>query len=399
MASTPTRLFKSTVVATAIGVGLSSAYRPAQAASFNSGLVQCSTVTIPAAPPGCAASPDKLGHGGVSINNVGDLSVSVAGAPTNKAYNVAFVLADASSNSGLGSFMTDNHGNGHLRKQGAFPFGKAGAGYVIVTDNGGTQFISGLAASTSGLASGPDFEPGLVKCADVSIPGAIKTCGTDPLSGGFVEVESDSGDVTIKISGAAPNTTYSATLVGANGVTATSIGNPSSTDKHGTAVIVKQGAFAGAVIAGTVVLQNAGTPEFLSGFKVNQHPASPTVSQGSFVRCVELTDPLGSNCGTDPLDGGRYNVQANGKLSVELIGAAPSTNYEVFFRPLNGLNTSDEDTALLLPTDKNGNVHANTVVFKSSTTASGNFVVKQKGTNMQQSASEPYQFVAGFVVR
>lgn len=88
---------------------------------------------------------------------------------------------------------------------------------------------------------------------------------------------------------------------------------------------------------------------------------------------------------------GAYEVNAAGQLTVRVTGAEPSTNYEIYFRPLN--NSGDIDTGIALPTDSKGNdVAGPKGYFAADTVAAGTFVVKESG------ADQPDQFVAGFQV-
>lgn len=386
--------FKALFAIVATAVALSAARGSAGAAGYNAGLLRCSLVSQPAAITGCGTDPLKGGR--VSINNVGDVTVDIDGALTNTTYSVAFVAFDGSASTPLGTAMTNARGNATLRKPQFFPFGTVGAGNVVVSNGGTVEFVSGAAISTDELPSGPSFAPSLVRCADVTVPAKIASCGTDPLKNGSADLEEDSADLTIRISGAAAKTIYTATLLAQNGASAT-LGSLAATNMQGNgAFLVIHPAFSGGVgVSGTFVISKAGTREYLSGFKVTSHPSSPDVSHANLVRCADVTIPVlaAASCGTDPLDHGNYEVDANGKLSVSLHGAAPRTNYEVFFRPLN--NSGDQDTALLVATgdDGNGNAHAAVAFLTSGSVAAGTFVVKhQTGTN------PPDQFVAGFKI-
>ncbi len=152
-----------------------------------------------------------------------------------------------------------------------------------------------------------------------------------------------------------------------------------------------------ASVSGTVEVLNAGTLEFVSGFKVTEHPASPMVTSGDLVRCSEVTNPslIPSGCGSDPLDtGSSYSVDASGKLTVSLQGASPSTNYEVFFRPID--DSGDQDTGLELPTGTAGNDSGSVSFFPSGSISAGDIVVKEVPSNGE---AEPVQFIGGFAVK
>jgi hypothetical protein len=105
-----------------------------------------------------------------------------------------------------------------------------------------------------------------------------------------------------------------------------------------------------------------------------------------------VTDPILANCGSDPLDEGFYDVNAAGAVNVKLSGANPSTNYELFFRPLD--NSGDVDTNIAIPTDALGNAETGPKSFSSfskGTIASGTFVVKHQSDSFDQ-------FVAGYEI-
>jgi hypothetical protein len=101
----------------------------------------------------------------------------------------------------------------------------------------------------------------------------------------------------------------------------------------------------------------------------------PSVSGSNLVPCGSVTDPILPNCGSDPLDHGSYQVNAVGDVDVKLVGASPSTNYELFFRPLD--NSGDVDTMIAVPTNTFGDADTGMKpFFKANTVASGTFVVK-----------------------
>ena len=110
---------------------------------------------------------------------------------------------------------------------------------------------------------------------------------------------------------------------------------------------------AGTIGSGSIVLQSGGLNEFVSGFKVDQKFVPPAVSASSLVACGSVTDPDDLTCGSDPLDAGFYEVNAGGQISVGLKGAEPSTNYEVYFRPLD--NSPDVDTSIASIDQRLGN--------------------------------------------
>src|SRR5579875_2525950 len=370
-----------------IGTAMSALGGQAYADSFSAPLVQCTAVTSPAALTNCAGTQDPLRNGGVTI--------IVNGAATDTTYAVSLVSNDGTQTTSIGNLTTGPRGNGALRKDAFFKFGTVGAGNVVLTSGAGPnneEFVTGVSVSANGLESARDFDPSLVRCTDVTAPGTLSNCGSDSLSSGRVDVENTDGAMSIHISGARPNTTYNAIFRGPSGASVT-LGSVGPTNKAGNATQVFSNAFAsGTIASGEVVLQSGGTDEFVSGFKVKQHFVRPDVAVSNLVACGEVSNPSGLTCGTDPLDAGDYQVNAAGAIIVNLKGAAPTTNYEVWFRPLD--NSGDVDTGIAVPTDKNGNAHVGPKpYFTANSVDSGTLVIKQKGSN------QPDEFVAGFKTR
>ncbi|HEV2170821.1 MAG TPA: hypothetical protein VGR40_07730 [Candidatus Binatus sp.] len=361
----------------------------ALADTFNAPLVQCKAVAPALA--NCASSEDSLKRGGATINDQGDVTVTVVGAANNATYAVALVSNDGTQTTSIGSLNTDNHGDGAFRKDAFFKFGTVGAGNVTLSSGGGVQFISGILISTNGLESGRDFQPALVRCTDVVAPGALSNCGSDSLTRGSVDVENADGALSIRLLGARVSTSYSAILRAPNGTT-TSLGT-FGTDKAGNGKLIVTGAFAPSTIAtGAIVVQNGSTDEFDSGFKVNEKFVAPRVAQSTLVPCSNVTVPDDLVCGSDPLIGGFYRIAANGQIAITLIGANPSTNYEAWFRPNDG-SGMDIDTGISISTDANGNARIKgKKFFNPNTIASGAIVIKQQGTN------QPDEFDAGYEV-
>jgi hypothetical protein len=392
-----TRKTKLVAALTAAMLVLFAGLGAALAEPFSAALLQCSAVTLPTVVPGCAAKNDPLTDGSTSLDDVGTFTLSVTGALTDTSYTVTYEAIDGSSPPlSIGQFMTGPKGDGSLRKAGLEKFGTSGAGIVVVSSTsppasgGAVQFVSGLGVSPTGLRTGSDLESAIVQCSAVTVPGKLSKCGTDPLKSGHVVIDNNLGDLTIRISGAAAKATYTAALVAPNGITSP-LPTLGPTPGTTTGYFVVQGAeFPKSTnLSGTVEIFNAGTLEFVSAFNVDAHPVSPIVSASNLVRCKDVTEPTGLDCGDDKLTAGSYQVDTAGKLTVQLTGAEVSTNYEVYLRPLD--DSGDIDTGLALPTDKNGNQKASTTTFLTSTEVdSGTFVVKELGTN------EPDQYVIGF---
>jgi hypothetical protein len=374
----------------AVPLALCMAAGLARAQTFTAQFVPCNSVTVPAALT-CAATQDPIKSGGATISAMGDVTATVYGAANNTTYTVLLVSGDGTQTTTIGSLMTDAHGNGALRKDAFYKFGTVGAGNVELTSSGGEEFVTGLAVSSNGLTTGRDFEPGLVRCTDVTVPGALSSCGSDPLSTGHVNVENPDGAVAIRIYGARPNTTYTAIFVSPSGGTPLTIGTFPETNKRGNASLIVSSEFAaGTIASGVIEIQSSGTTEFETGFKVDEKFIPPAAAVSNLVQCGTVTNPDDLVCGGDTLDSGGYEVSATGQITVTLKGTPPSTNYEVYFRPID--NSGDVDTGLEVSTNTLGNGSGSKKYFTPDTINSGTLVVKETG------AGQPDQFVAGFAV-
>ncbi len=358
----------------------------ARADTFDAPLIQCKSVATPAALTTCASAQDPLKRGGATINDQGDVTVIVIGAATNTTYTVSLVSNDGTQTTSIGSLKTGVAGDGAFRKDAFFKFGTVGAGNVVLSSGAGEQFVTGLLISSNGLESARDFQPALVRCTDVTVPGTLSNCGSDSLTRGRVDIENADGALSIHVTGARPSTSYTAILRSPGGTT-TSLGAVGPTDKAGNGMLIVTAALAPNTIgSGEIVLQNGTTDEFVSGFRVDQKFVRPAVSASNLVPCGSVTDPILANCGSDPLDRGAYEVNAAGDVNVRLAGATPSTNYELFFRPLD--NSGDVDTGIAVPTNALGNAETGLKkFFMPNTVASGTFVVKSGTLD---------EFVAGY---
>jgi hypothetical protein len=364
----------------------------ARAQTFDEPLEQCKLVTTPAALMTCASVQDPLNAGGATINDQGDVTATVFGAATNTTYAVNFVSNDGTQTTSIGNLKTDASGNGAIRKEAFFKFGTVGAGNVVLTSGGNEEFVTGLTVSNNGLESRRDSQPGLVRCTDVIVPGPLSNCGSDPLATGRVDIEEADGALLIRVSGARPSTSYTAILLSRTGASIP-LGTVGPTNKAGGATMVVDSEFAaGTIGSGEIVLQSSSTNEFVSGFKVDQKFVSPKVSSSTLEQCGSVTYPGAiENCGSDPLNDGIYKVEAGGQVSVTLNGANPSTNYELWFRPLD--NSGDVDTGIEIPTDTLGNARTGAKsFFPKSVVAAGTFVVKNP------SEGDLDQFVAGYEI-
>lgn len=378
------------------GLAICAVAGAASAQGFSAPLDQCTAVTAPAALTNCAAVQDPLSGGGASISDQGDVTVTVIGAAPNTTYTVSLVSGDGTQSIAIGDLKTGSKGNGALRKDAFFKFGTVGAGNIVLSSSGSApneEFVTGLSISNNAFVSGRDYQPALVRCTDVVTPGTLSNCGSDSLSSGHVDVENDDGALAIHVSGARPSTSYTALFVSPSGGIPTALGTIGPTNKKGNATLTVPTEFVpGTIGSGWVEVENsASTDEFVSGFKVDEKFVSPEVSTSNLVPCDSVTDPSDLVCGDDSLDSGHYDVDKAGNISVTLKGAGPSTNYEVYFRPLD--DSGDVDTGLEVPTNANGNAVASKKnVFAADTVASGTLVLKHTGSD------QPDQFVAGFEV-
>jgi hypothetical protein len=374
------------VLAAAVAAVVLAVMQSPARAEFAAPLLQCSAVAQPAHLTNCGTDP--FVRGSVRIDDAGHMEVAVVGAAANATYAIQFRSPDGShSTPVLDSLNTNASGNGHISKDKEFAMGQAGAGIVVLSRTGEDQFVSGFGVQQPG----PDFRGSLVKCGDVNVPAALAPCGGDPLKSGSFDLESDDGDLTINLRGAAANQMYAAVIRAASGTQLT-LGSV-STNSKGNGTLTENPAITSATVgSGTLVLTRNGSDEYLGGFKVTRTPGPRAASKSSLVRCIEVNlGPALPNCGTDPLDHGSAMIDQSGKASFELSGAAPMTTYELFFRPLDGSAASDMDTNVQLKTDPNGNGHAaGSFGAASGKTGSGSFVVKGGGFD---------QFVPGFTIK
>ncbi|HZC46730.1 MAG TPA: hypothetical protein VE243_09645, partial [Candidatus Acidoferrum sp.] len=207
----------------------------------------------------------------------------------------------------------------------------------------------------SGLARAETFDAPLNLCKAVTTPAALTTCAAtqDPLKRGGATIN-DQGDVTVIVIGASTNATYAIALVSNDGTQTTSIGNL-TTGPQGDGALHKSAFFKfGTVGAGNVVLSRSGE-QFVTGLLISSNGLeSGRDFQPALVRCTDVTAPGPlSGCGSDSLSRGRVDVEnADGALSIHVVGARPSTSYTALLRSPSGATTS---LGTLGPTDKAGN--------------------------------------------
>ena len=361
-------------------------------AGFNAPLIECSQFSVPPSLPSCGSDP--LTRGVVSISDDGDLDLVLVGAGASETYSVIYFSTDGSQSTTITSALkTDTKGRGELQKKVAFPLGKAGVGTIVIRRDENNEYLSGIHVATAHEPAGPDYHARLTRCNQINVPGALATCGSDPLKDGHVDVDSSDGDLTLSITGAAANASYALVLRAFSGTDAMTFG-PFGTNAKGNGVFNATAELGppGSSSAGVFVLQRNGLDQALGGFRVTQKPPPKPASTSGLVRCLDVNDPGAlDNCGTDPLISGSATVNAKGNLAVSLNGAAPDTVYKVLFRPLNSDSTGDVDTTIAITTDDNGDGKGSNSSFApSGKVGAGNFVIDSGGFD---------QFVTGFSVR
>ncbi len=385
---------KSRWMSAAFGLGAAMWMLPSSAfAYFSAPLVECQAVTLPVALSGCGTDP--MTSGSASIDDEGDLDIALSGAAASATYTVALVGPGGSF--ALPDLKTGPEGNGVLTKPVFFSLGKIGAGNIVLSRDSSTQFVTGIAIEQSGgNHSRDDFRPELVSCSAVNVGTAVTGCGSDAFKNGQVSVDSVDGDVNVQVEGAAASVSYTAVL--RSGASDLTLCAALATDSKGNGQCTASALFsAGTIGSGTVVLtrniSGTVTDEAYSGFRVSLKPRPKPAAVSGLVRCADVTYGLGgsslSGCGSDPLSSGSAVLGNKGVLTVDLTGAAPTTTYEVFFRPVDSTGSSDTDTTIAITTDSTGSGKGSKTIAPASTVGSGNFVVKSGGDD---------EFLTGFTV-
>ncbi len=359
-------------------------------AGFNAPLVQCSLVTVPSTVINCGSDP--LTRGVVSIDDQGDLDLVLVGAGANETYQVNYFSIDGNQAFNItNNLTTDAKGNREFQKKVEFALGKEGAGTIILKRGGANQYLTGIHVAASHGPAGPDYRARFARCGDIDTPGPAATCGSDPIKNGSVSIDSQDGDLNLSVTGASANTSYALVLRAIDG-SEMSFGTVGTNSKgigslHASSALSPPGTTA----SGVFVLTRSGEDQALGGFDVTEKPKPKPASSAGLVRCFDVNFPAAlDNCGTDALASGSATINSMGKLVVNLKGAAPSTTYEVFFRPLNSDSSGDQDTTLAITTDDNGNGKGTITFASSGKIGAGNFVLEAGGFD---------QFVTGFAVK
>ncbi len=399
---------KSILTIAALALGAAVWTIPGSArADFVGPLVECSAITQPAALTTCASEQDPLSFGNVVIDDEGNLDVVLGGAGQGDTYNVVFRSVDGSTLP-LGSLTTGKNGNSSHFKYAALAFGKNAAGFVVLqrSDVNGDQYVTSLFVRPgASMITRASFHVDLMACSTVNDPKAITGCGTDTFKSGSVDVRSDTGDVTVQINGAEVGATYNVALRSPNGGATLALGSVGPTNGSGDATATMATVPASTIAGGTVVLTNANTSDTgdqaYGGVRVSQkEPKVPVVGE-RLIKCNSINFPTtataldaNDNCGSDPLTGGSVVLGSTGKLTVSVSGAADSTTYEVFFRPVDYTSAGDMDLGIALTTDSSGDGKAVGSPFTSGDIGAGIFVLKSTG--MDAGLDE---FFSGFQIK
>ena len=385
-----------TIAALAMGAAVWTVPGAARA-DFVGPLAQCTQVTQPAALTTCAGSQDPLTGGNVVIDQTGNLDLVVIGAGGNATYSIVFRSVDGNTFT-IGSVTTGPNGNANKLKYAAIPFGKDAAGSVVLTRSGGDQFTTSLLVRPAmSMVTRASFHVDLMGCKEVSDPKPITGCGTDSFKSGSVDVRSDTGAVTVQVNGAEADATYDVFLRAPSGGSTLSLGTVGPTNAMGDATASSATVSASTLAAGTIVLSRDSADQAYGGVRVTEKQPKNPISGSRLVQCQEINFPpsatpanSGDTCGTDPLITGSTALGQAGTLTVSLTGAAASTKYEVFFRPIDTTGSADVDTGISLTTNAKGDGKASGSAATSGDIGAGSFVVKNAGVD---------EFFAGFSIK
>jgi hypothetical protein len=362
---------------------------------FEAALRPCVDVTQPPlAIPLANCGSDPLTKGKAKIDKHGNVRVVVVGGEPDETYNVIYRSIDGGTELAIGTLTVDSNGDGDFEQKGFFSVSDIGSGnIVLLRDDGGLkdQFVTAFEVIGSDDDE-PKFKSGMVLCREVNQPVGLANCGSDRLGEGEAEIDAEDGDVEVEVKKAEPNTSYDVVYRSIDGVTDLPVGTL-ITDAGGDGRLEVKDFFAnGEIGSGNIVLQRDDgglKDQFVTGFGVRRGAKnSPkAVVKSSLVRCIEVNLPELSNCGTDSLHKGFVMVDEKGRVKVLLVGAEPNTDYQVFFRPIDG--SPEADTGIIVTTNSSGNSNTKRNIYAISTVGSGNIVVKREGFD---------QFVTGFAV-
>jgi hypothetical protein len=237
-----------------------------------------------------------------------------------------------------------------------------------------------LAAVATGVAhaKGGEVEAALVRCADVTVPGPLTGCGTDPLAGGQIEVKRG-GDIEVELAGALPSMTYDVVLQTLNGNASASLAlGVVTTDASGNAEMHRRNLFdvnqAGPI---TFALSRNGSVQFVAGF------AGEEELKAALLACGDINVPTAlAGCGSDTFRNGSVKID-DGDLMVDFTGM-PNVSYDVV---LLGLDGTTEMPLGPLTTDKRGRGLLRLMNLFDNVVGAGNIELRSNGS---------VEFISGF---
>ena len=153
----------------------------------------------------------------------------------------------------------------------------------------------------------------------------------------------------MEVEGAAPSASYTVFFRSPDGAAQLLLGTLATNasgegELHVAGVLVP-----GAIGAGNVVVRRVGLDQFVTGFAVPSGSARHNGGddddddrderkfEAALVRCAAVGIPAAlAACGTDPLLAGEAEIDEEGRVEVEVAGAAPGASYAVVYRSLDG---------------------------------------------------------------
>ena len=346
-------------------------------ADVNAALVRCADVTYPAPLLGCGDDP--LVTGRLAITHNGDVTAAVTGAAPSVTYDVVLHSANASVQLPIAVLATDAAGNGAFHGASIFDTNQAGIVALTLSRNGSVQFVAGFNGER-------ELDASLVTCAVVNTPAPLATCGTDTLGKGKAEV--DRGDLELSLT-TGGNQSYTVVFRALGGGTDVPLGML-TTDKKGRGSLrIRDLVGEDVTGAGNVVLQRDGADQFITGFQSTRHrPPFVARFQVGLLRCADVNTVAAlTGCGFDQLNTGDATINADGDVSVHVMGAVAGSTYEVVFV---GIDDATETTVGMLTPHPAGN--GQIVVrdfFPIGARGVGQVILKRDGVD---------QFVTGFAV-
>jgi hypothetical protein len=367
------------VAAVMIGIAWSVAPALAQTKEFSAPLVPCGFFDGPY----CGGDP--LTSGAAAIFDNGEVTVTLTGAAPNTQYLIDFAAPDLSEFAVFGFVTTNSAGVANFDGT-AIPADFSSmekvveSGNVVVINMGNTaeagkfEFYSGVKIQQFVNSPVPEFMPynaPLVRCIDVQLPFMVSNCGSDPLSKGWVEVNSY-GDLKVVLLSAIKKNGYSVEFRTPDGTTIPVPGKI-VTDLAGDGVLKVPAFLSHGPEVGIFAVVRNGANQFFTGFEAQK--SKPQAALSDLVRCASVGNPVLRNCGIDPLHSGVVNIGPKGEVTVRLTGVQPSTTYTVVFRPLD--NSGDLPVGTLPESNDKGDVAETKFSFlKGGPVYSGAFVIQ-----------------------